>query len=129
VDVSPDRFNNRSDRQFPKQRKSWADIQGIKTGVIGETIDGVLISEANRATVFEFYREGIETLRRMARDNYLRKGVKAVLVGTPTGNPAFSHKYAVYVISGFLRNVTEDETLVPRQRPRQQRNRYYRGAQ
>lgn len=119
VEVAPERLIWRSDRQRPKQQKTWADNIGIKTGVVGETIDGVLICEGNRATVFEYHRAGIEILLRITRQNYLRKSVPAVLCGIPTFNPELPNfKYAVYVRSGFLRDVPEDEVFTPRKRER-----------
>ena len=90
----------------PVSRKSWADRQGILTGVEGEFHGGVWIEEKNRATVYEYRRAGIETLRDICLQ-YRRKKVKAVLFGTPSPNG--QPRYAVYVQSGFLRDVGEDD--------------------
>lgn len=87
------------------RRKSWADRQGIKTGIWGEIVDGIPIREENRATVFEFRKEGIQVLQKLLREQYLRKGVNAVLFGI---EGAVDIKYAIYVQSGFLKPV-EDE--------------------
>ena len=97
---------NKSVSVYPSAcRKSWADREGIPTGVEGETYRGIWIRDENRATVFEFRKAGIEVLRKIAV-GYNAKGVKAVLYGTQSSN---GHKYAVYVQDGFLREVGEDE--------------------
>jgi hypothetical protein len=87
-------------------RKSWADRAGIKTGVIGESVDGIPIRESNRASVWEFRKEGIEILQRLAREQYTRKGVRCTLFGVRDGSTI---KYAIFVENGFLKDVTEDE--------------------
>jgi hypothetical protein len=84
-------------------RKSWADQQGIKTGVMGEIVDGINITESNRATVYEDRREGIESLLNIARENYRKKGVNAVVFGVWYG--ADKLKYAVFVQNNFLKEV------------------------
>lgn len=83
-------------------RKSWADQQGIRTGVFGEVIDGVEICEKNRATVWEQHRQGIEELREFMQKNYRSKRVPAVLFGVWHGGVI---KYAVFVVDGFLKEV------------------------
>lgn len=89
-------------------RKSWADRQGILTGVYGEVINGIPIQEKNRATVYEFRKAGIEVLQKITRENYIEKGVQAVLFGI-LDEDAGLHKYAVFVQSGFLQNVEEED--------------------
>lgn len=81
-------------------------MQGIKTGVFGEIVEGVEISEENRATCYETRREGIEVLQRICWNNYVRKGVDAVLFGVSCG--ADRYKYAVFVRSGFLRELNPE---------------------
>jgi hypothetical protein len=88
-------------------RKSWADQQGIPTGVWGEVYFNIPILEVNRATGWEFRREGVEILLKMCRENYILKGVRAIVFGVQEGISAT--KYAVFVQSGFLKQVTEDE--------------------
>jgi hypothetical protein len=88
------------------RRKSWADRQGYKTGLWGEIVEGIPIREENRATVFEFRKEGIEALQSYLRQQYTRKGVHAVLFGIEGNNDI---KYAVFVRPGFLKNVDEED--------------------
>lgn len=93
---------------YIQRRKSWADQQGIRTGVWGEVLNGVTICEDNRATTWEFRQDGIELLRKILHENYLQKGVKAVLFGVDEdGHSAI--KYAVFVRSGFLTPVSDVE--------------------
>lgn len=87
-------------------RKTWADSQGIPTGVMGETINGILISEANRATTYERFKEGIQILKSIEHNNYRRKGVTAVTFGVHFGEEI---KYAVFVQDGFIKDVGEEE--------------------
>ena len=89
-------------------RKSWADQQGIPTGVWGEIYFKIPILEKNRATGWEFRKEGIETLLKICRENYISKGVRAIVFGVDEGNGA-AIKYAIFVQNGFLREVTEEE--------------------
>lgn len=88
------------------RRKSWADRQGIRTGVWGEIVDGIPIREENRATVWEFRKEGIEVLMKLAREQYTKKGVRCTLFGIEEGK---NIKYAVFVQPRFLKEVDEDE--------------------
>lgn len=90
------------------QGKSWADRQGFPTGVLGETYQGVRISEENRATVYESRREGIEQLRDYLHNNYRRKGIKAVIFGIH--RPGDRIEYAVFCEDNFIRNATEEKT-------------------
>lgn len=62
------------------------------------------ICEETRATTYEFRRAGIEILQKILEDNYLSKGVDAVLYGIAGPEP----KYAVFVQSGWLREVEPD---------------------
>lgn len=87
-------------------RKSWADSMGIRSGVMGEIVDGVTISEENRATVYETRKEGIEMLRKIWWENYAAKGVQAVLFGIWYGENQV--KYAIFVEDNFLREVDEE---------------------
>jgi histidinol phosphatase-like PHP family hydrolase len=93
-------------QEFKQQRKSWADQQGIRTAVFGQTIDNIHIEEKNRATVYERYKEGIQELRAYLQNNYRSKGIEAVLIGIEAGEEV---KYAVFVQDGFLREVGGDE--------------------
>lgn len=90
-------------------QKSWADRQGIKTGVMGEVIDGITIAERNRATVYEFRKEGIQQLQHYMRTHYTghKNRVNAILFGVHFGYDEI--KYAVFVEDGFLKEVGEDE--------------------
>lgn len=88
-------------------RKSWADQQGIKSGVWGEVVDGINIKEANRATVWAITKEDIQTLWQIMHNSYRRKGVKAVVFGVHHGPSVI--KYAVFVKDGFLQNVGEED--------------------
>lgn len=81
--------------------KTWADRAGLPTGVMGEYYYDIHICEANRATVYEERREGIETLCAI-RDSYRRKSVDAAVFGIDGGK---NIQYAVFVQSGFLRDV------------------------
>jgi len=98
---------------------SWADRQGIKIGKLGDRVAGswgypadsggyekqiIHICEANRATTYEFRKSGIEILQKILHDNYLSKGVDAVLYGIAGPEP----KYAIFLTSGFLREVEPD---------------------
>jgi len=87
-------------------RKTWADRQGIATGVLGEVYRGVRIAESNRATVYESEEHGIRVLQRIARENYKRKNVKAVLFGVDDYLNK-TRSYAVFVEDGFLREVVD----------------------
>jgi hypothetical protein len=87
-------------------RKNWADQAGIKTGVMGEIVNGILIDERNRATTWEKRRADIEVLLDIQRNNYRRKGIKAVVFGVPRGQDKY---YAVFVQNGFLREVPDAE--------------------
>jgi hypothetical protein len=84
-------------------RKSWADRQGIPTGVLGETYKGIHIAEANRATVWEKRKEGIEELITFMENAYTKRGVKAVIFGVHRTPEEIS--YAVFVQDGFITNV------------------------
>jgi len=66
-----------------------------------DVINGITIREANRATRFEYYASEIVILAKIAKENYLDKGINAVLVKVPTKHRPF-HKVAVYVEEGFL---------------------------
>lgn len=88
------------------RRKTWADRSAIPSGVWGEIVDGVRIAEDNRATGWEYRRDGIETLLRIRDRNYLDKKVNAVVFGVDDGTRV---KYAVFVQDGFLTYVSEDE--------------------
>jgi hypothetical protein len=84
--------------------KSWTDAVGIPTGVFGEVLSsGIRIAEENRATGWEFRRAGIETLRKMCRDNYQLKGVRATVFGVHDGPDTI--KYAIFVQDNFLTEV------------------------
>jgi hypothetical protein len=87
--------------------KSWADWQNIPTGVFGEICHGITIKEENRATVWEYRRAGIEILQKILRENYLYKGVPAVLFGVWESPEVV--KYAVFCRDGWLKEVSEDE--------------------
>jgi hypothetical protein len=89
------------------RRKSWADRQAIRTGVWGEIQDGIPIKEENRASVWEFRKEGIEALLHIMQKSYRDKKVKAVIFGIDEGQANI--KYAIFVQSGFLVPVGEDE--------------------
>jgi hypothetical protein len=89
------------------RRKSWADREGVPSGVWGEVYEGIPIIEENRATGWEYRRDGIEELLKIARENYRVKGVRAYVYGVDDGG--VNVKYAIFVQSGFLRPVTEDE--------------------
>lgn len=88
------------------RRKSWADRAGIRTGSWGEVVDGIPIIEDNRATVWEFRKEGIEILMKLAREQYTKKGVNCILFGIDAGKDI---KYAVFVQSRWLIPVDENE--------------------
>lgn len=83
-------------------RKSWADRQGIPTGVMGETISGILISEENRATVYERFKEGIAELKNIEQYNYRHKGVQAITFGVHFNGTI---RYAVFCQNGFIKDV------------------------
>lgn len=94
-------------RKVPMNRqKTWAERVGLPTAVWGEIIEGIPIVEENRATVFEEFREGIETLVKIRDENYRDKNVGAVVVGVQEGVKI--PKYAVFVESGFLIDVEDD---------------------
>ncbi len=93
--------------------KSWGVVP--KTTKLGETLwtpslqsatpyIGIPIREENRATVFETRKAGIEILQKILRENYLSKGVHAVLAGIPT-NSYPKYKYAIFVENDFLREI------------------------
>ena len=88
------------------QRKSWSDQQGIPTGVIGDIYRNggmtINIQEKNRATIYEWRREGIEILQKILRENYLRKGIRAVLFGIHDTKVI---KYAIFVQDNFLKEI------------------------
>lgn len=102
-----------SDALRTRERKTFADYAGLPTGIYGERYEGVLICEENRATVFEYRPDGIQQLIDYKNQNYRRKGINACVFGVDDG---VTIKYAVFVKSGFLRDVSEDEDLVPRKR-------------
>lgn len=87
--------------------KSWADRNNIPSGVFGETYRGIPIREKNRCTVWEFRRAGIEMLQKILKENYLDKGVQAVLFGVYDSPERC--KYAIFVRDNFLREVGEDD--------------------
>lgn len=88
------------------RRKSWADRQAIPTGVWGELVSNIPIREDNRASVWEFRKDGIETLLRIMHSQYRDKGVNCTMFGIDDGK---SIKYAIFVQPGFLKKVTEVE--------------------
>jgi hypothetical protein len=87
--------------------KRWADRENIASGVFGETYRGITIKEENRATTWEFRRSGIEMLQKILKENYLDKGVHAVLFGVYDSPDTV--KYAIFCRDGFLRHVGEDD--------------------
>ena len=89
------------------ERMTWADREGIATGVMGEIHKGVPINEENRASVWEFRKEGVESLRELLRKSYIKKGIRAVLFGVHNGPDTI--KYAIFVQSGFLKLVGDDD--------------------
>lgn len=91
--------------KFIQRRKSWADRQHIPTGFWGDVVNGIVIKEDNRATVWEYRKEGIEELQRLMISQYKDKKVRCTLFGIDDGK---NIKYAVFVQNGFLRKV-EDE--------------------
>jgi hypothetical protein len=88
------------------RRKSWADRQAIPTGVWGELVNNIPIREDNRASVWEFRKDGISTLLNIMRSQYRDKGVNCTMFGIDDGK---SIKYAIFVQPGFLKKVTEVE--------------------
>jgi hypothetical protein len=92
---------------FVQRRKSWADRQHIPTGYWGEVVGGIHILEKNRATVWEFRREGIEELQRIMISQYKSKGVRCTLFGIDDGKDI---KYAIFLENNWLVKVDEDET-------------------
>jgi hypothetical protein len=92
--------------KFVQRRKSWADRNHIPTGTWGDVVNGIKIHEDNRATVWEFRREGIEELQRIMINQYKSKGVGCTLFGVDNGTTI---KYAVFVENNFLIKVDEDE--------------------
>lgn len=89
-------------------RKTWADRQAIRTGIWNERHDGITICEENRATTWEFRKEGIRQLIDYCQKNYTLKGVKALVYGVDNSKEI---RYAVFVRAGFLRSIPEDEDL------------------
>jgi hypothetical protein len=87
--------------------RRWVDQMHLPTGVWGEFRQGVWIDEENRASVFEFRKEGIQLLLKICRDNYTRKNVRAIVFGVQHDGP--ETKYAIFVERKFLRPVSEDE--------------------
>ncbi len=85
---------------------SWAEREGIATGVMGEIHKGIPINEENRATNWESYREGISQLKALLQKAYIKKGIRAVLFGVFDG--AELPKYAIFVQPGFLRDVSSE---------------------
>jgi len=67
---------------------------------LDEIVDGITLSENNRATVYERGWEGVAQLHQYMQNNYIQKGVRAVLVGI-RGNSR-DIKYAVFVQDDFL---------------------------
>lgn len=92
--------------KFVQRRKSWADLQGILTGFWRDKVDGILITEDNRASVWEFRREGIEVLQQIMISQYKNKGVRCTLFGIDDGKTI---KYAIFLQNGWFRKI-EDET-------------------
>jgi hypothetical protein len=92
----------------PGRRKSWADRERIPTGVFGEICNGVTIKEENRATGWEFRRDGIEVLLKIAKESYIKKGIKAVVFGVD-GDGKTAIRYAVFVQDGFLVPIDDNE--------------------
>lgn len=70
---------------------------------IGQVIEGITVTEVNRATVYATRRKDIHILTRWV-NHYNRTGVKAILASFPTGTQYAStaRKYAVFVQDGFL---------------------------
>lgn len=83
----------------------------IATGVWGERWNGVIICEANRACVWEFRKEGIRQLMDYCHNNYVKKGINATVFGIDDGATI---RYSVFVQSGFLRRIPENEDIVKR---------------
>jgi hypothetical protein len=93
-------------------RAPWIETSGIRNGRMYDVVDGVRIIEANRATVYERYHEGIVALQSYLQSNYLAKGVKAVLYGvrirtkTKPSRLSTTVSYAVFCIDGFLTDIS-----------------------
>lgn len=87
-------------------RPSWIQASGIPSGKLGDVVDGIRIIEANRATVYEDCRKGIEELQAFLVSNYTNKGVKAVLYGITSARK--TQEFAVFCQDGFITNVHSD---------------------
>jgi hypothetical protein len=73
----------------------------IHNVIMNEVVNGIHITEKNRATVWEWSADGLQILQKIAREFYLDKGVRAVICGIY--NPRSErYKYAVFVEDGFL---------------------------
>jgi hypothetical protein len=82
---------------------SWATKQRIPTGVLGELYRGIPITEQNRVSNWVFSSHGkarLETLQKVLTNNYLDKGVRAVLFGVHDGPETI--KYGIFVQPSFL---------------------------
>jgi hypothetical protein len=96
-----------------RSRKTFADRLAIPTGTWLERHNGVTIKEANRATGFEFREDGVMMLLDIWKKQYRSKDVPSVVYGLDDGETI---KYAIFCKEGFLRPVTEDETLTKRKK-------------
>lgn len=92
---------------------TWIDSVGIKNGKLGDVVDGVNITEENRATIYEERKAGIQELLGYQQSNYTKKGVKSVIYGVrlPIGTRG-EHRtilskhiyYAIFCEDGFITN-------------------------
>jgi hypothetical protein len=80
-------------------RKTWADLQGLPTGVEGEIVNGITVSDSRRVTEYAERRADIELLVKIKNSNYRSKGVNAVVFGIDKGEGRMC--YAVYVEDSF----------------------------
>jgi hypothetical protein len=60
---------------------TWADSIGLMKGKLGDVVLDIRIIEANRATVYEKRKGGIQELLEYQYNNYTHKGIRSVIYG------------------------------------------------
>lgn len=100
---------NRSHTTHPRGRLTPENFETLPVVSLGATVNGIPITEENRATVYEFYRPGAEILAQYMEKSYTSKGVRAALVAVK--HPSLGHRYAVFVEPGFLTAIDDDGVL------------------
>lgn len=83
-----------------RKKQTQAEILGIQSGKLGDVVDGITISEANRATVYDRWVNELLTYQH----NYSTKGVRSIIYGVKPKKGSDIVYYAIFCEDGFITN-------------------------